>query len=158
MKNKRSFLKSFIYALKGIIFCIKNERNMRFHTVFCLYIIYFSFYFNLNYTDYALLFLAMSGVFVTEMLNTAIEKLCDFVCNKHNKLIGMIKDIAAGAVFVSALFAVCIGAFVLYRPQEIVYIFNLFTQNLAYLCGFIFSLILSVLYIIYGISFKRKIK
>ncbi len=156
MKNKNSFLRSFIYAIKGIIFCIKNERNIRFHTVFCLYLIYFSSYFNLNHTDYALLFLAISGVFVTEMLNTAIERLCDFVCKEQNSMIGIVKDIAAGAVFVSALFAVCIGAFVLYRPLEIIAIFDLFIKNPIYIFGLVTSLILSVLYVIYGISFKKK--
>ena len=60
--------------------------------------------------EWACLLLAMGMVTAAEALNTAIERLCDFVEEGRNPQIGMIKDIAAGAVLLAALFAAAVGA------------------------------------------------
>jgi diacylglycerol kinase (ATP) len=53
-------------------------------------------------------------VLVVESLNTAIEQLCDFIHPDHHKKIGLIKDVAAGAVGMAALFAFIVAVFIFY--------------------------------------------
>ena len=63
-----------------------------------------------------IVFLAIAIVLIAESLNTAIEKLADFIHPEHHKQIGRIKDISAGAAFFAAIFAVIIG-FIIYIPK-----------------------------------------
>ncbi len=63
------------------------------------------FYFEISQIEWLFQVLAVCLVLSTESLNTAIEKLADFIHPDHNKKIGFIKDIAAGAVFFASIFA-----------------------------------------------------
>ena len=62
------------------------------------------------------LLVAMGVVTCAETMNTSIEKLCDFAQKRHSRIIGNIKDLAAGAVLLSAVFAALAGGVVLLRP------------------------------------------
>lgn len=66
--------------------------------------------------EWACLLLAMGMVVAAEALNTAVERLCDFVEEGHNAQIGLIKDIAAGGVLLAAVFAAAVGAVVFLPP------------------------------------------
>ncbi len=156
MNKKNKFLSSFKYAAKGILTCLKLERNMRFHLIFCIYVFFFSFIMEISSTELALVFLASALVFISEMLNTAIEKLCDFVCKDKNQNIGKIKDICAGAVLVSAVISICVGVTVLYKPDKLLMIFNIFVNNPLYIILLVLSLVASIIYITCGFSFKNK--
>lgn len=111
------FLKSFVYAFRGILYCIRRERNMRFHTAAAVYVLLFSGFFSLSPAEYAVLFLTFALVMGMECVNTSIERLCDRVSPSHSPLIAFSKDAAAGAVLVSALFAVCVGICLFWRPD-----------------------------------------
>ena len=87
-----SFLKGFLYAFSGIIHCIKNERNMRFHTVAALYVLIFARFFHFSRGEYILLLLTISSVMVLEAVNTAIEELCDKVSPERDEHIRHAKD------------------------------------------------------------------
>lgn len=102
-------LKSFKYAIKGIIYTLKNERNMRIHTTvsFCVFIL--SLFFNLSIEKYLILFLTMALVMVTEVINSAIESLIDIYSKNYNSTAKVAKDVAAGAVLIASGFAVIIG-------------------------------------------------
>lgn len=100
------FLKGFLYAFQGIAYCISHERNMRIHTVALLYVSAFSLFFQLSRVEYAVLFLTFALVMMAEMVNTAIERLCDKTAKEYHPLIKHAKDMAAGAVLVCAVFAV----------------------------------------------------
>jgi diacylglycerol kinase len=54
----------------------------------------------------------MGGVITAELFNTAIEKLVDLVSPDYNRQAGFIKDVAAGAVLVSAIIAALVGLFI----------------------------------------------
>jgi diacylglycerol kinase (ATP) len=69
-------------------------------------------YFKLNSTDVALILLVCFLVLIAETINTAIEKICDFVEPNFNKKIGLIKDIAAGAVILATLLSIIVGVLV----------------------------------------------
>ena len=95
-------LSSFCAALRGIVFCLVNERNMRIHTVVVAYVLLFFRYFTLTRGEIAFLFIAFGLVIGAEMLNSAIEGLTDMLAPKYSGSARNIKDIAAGAVLVFA--------------------------------------------------------
>lgn len=73
------------------------------------------FYFNISKSDWMFQTVAIGLVLSTEGMNTAVEKLADFIHPDFHNSIGSIKDIAAGAVFFAAFVALIIG-FMIYYP------------------------------------------
>ena len=114
---KRRVWHSCADAFRGIGACIKSERNMRIHVVMCIYVLFFASQLSLSRAEMACLLLAIGGVMSMETLNTALEKLCDFNQKNRNRYIGLVKDLAAGAVLLSALAALLVGVVVLFRPE-----------------------------------------
>ena len=109
-----SFLRSLKFAFRGIIHCIKNERNMRIHTVATIYILLFVPFFNLSLEKLAILLLTISAVLAAEMVNTATEELSDLSAEDYNPMARIAKDVAAGAVLIISIFAVFIGFLLLW--------------------------------------------
>jgi len=108
-KPGQSFFQSFIPALKGIWFAIRTERNMRIHLTAGIAVIALGFSFNISRTEWLWLTSAMFAVWVTELLNTAIEQLTNLASPEWNPLAGKAKDLAAGAVLMAAIYAVLTG-------------------------------------------------
>ncbi|MFC6267767.1 diacylglycerol kinase family protein [Frigoriflavimonas asaccharolytica] len=111
MKNlqKQNFFKTFENAFTGIFLVIKKERNFQIE-IFALFVnIFLIYYFELNAAETSIILIVCFVVLVAEMLNTALEKMADFVEPNFNSKIGIIKDIAAGAVLMAAIGAVIIG-------------------------------------------------
>lgn len=102
-------LKSFKCAAKGAIYTIKNERNMRIHTVISFYVLLFSCFFHLSFVKYAVLLLTIGGVLTLEMINTSIEAIIDICSKEYNSVAKIAKDIAAGAVMIFSIIAAVIG-------------------------------------------------
>ena len=96
------FHKSLRCAIRGIVRCLRNERNMRFHTMAALYVLFFSGFFGLSRAELAVLFVTIGAVLSAEVFNTAAEDLCDYVSPGFARRIGSVKDLAAGAVLLSA--------------------------------------------------------
>ncbi len=91
---------------------LKSERNFQLEVFALLINLFLIIYFKLNSTDAALILLVCFLVLITETLNTAIEKICNFIEPNFNKKIGLIKDIAAGAVILATLLSVLVGILV----------------------------------------------
>lgn len=108
---------SFADAFRGIGACIKSERNMRIHLMMCAYVLFFASRLSLSRGELACVLLAIGGVMTAETLNTAVEKLCDFNQKNLNRYIRVIKDMAAGAVLLSAIAALLVGVVILFRPE-----------------------------------------
>ncbi len=102
-------LKSFKFAVKGIIYTLKNERNMRIHTIVSVCVMVLSLFFDLNLEKYLILFLTMALVMVSELINSSVEGLIDVYSKDYNSTAKIAKDIAAGAVLIASGFAVVIG-------------------------------------------------
>ncbi|MGN1043349.1 MAG: diacylglycerol kinase family protein [Acutalibacteraceae bacterium] len=102
-------LKSFKYAVRGIIYTIRNERNMRIHSVVSLCVIFLSFFFNLSPEKYCILGLTISFVVVTEVINSALESLMDLCAKDYNSTVKSAKDMAAGAVLIASIVAFIVG-------------------------------------------------
>lgn len=90
---------------------------MRIHTVVVVYVLLFLRYFSLTRGETALLFVAFGLVIGAEMLNSAMEGLTDMLSPKYSSTARNIKDIAAGAVLVCALFSLCVAACLFWQPE-----------------------------------------
>lgn len=99
----------FLYAKQGIVEIVKKEHNFQIHLFAGIITVLFSFIVKLSYIEWAIIILTMSSVFITEMINSVVERIIDYVKPEYHIQAKIIKDVAAGAVLVSALTAVIIG-------------------------------------------------
>ena len=107
------FLAGFGYAFSGLWYALRTQRNARFHAVAALLVTLLGVFLHLSALEFAFLFVAITSVFIAEMFNTGIEVCVDLVTPEYHPLAKIAKDVAAGAVLVSAILAVIIGLFVL---------------------------------------------
>ncbi len=112
-----SFFKGFYYAGRGIAAACKG-RNFRFQLCAAAFVIFFAArFYSFSAEKWAVLLLTCGAVLSLEAVNTAIEKLSDSVTLEENPLIKTAKDCAAGAVLISAVFAVVIGVFLFWNKD-----------------------------------------
>ena len=108
-------LKSMGFALKGAIKLITTEHSVMVQSSIAVLMIIAGFYFEISRTDWMFQILAFGLVLGIEGLNTAVEKIADFIHPEFHERIGFIKDIAAGSVFFAAMTAIAIGIMI-YLP------------------------------------------
>lgn len=87
----------------------KEEPNFRIHVVATIMVIAAGLYFKLSTTEWLAIIIVIGLVLLTELLNTAIENIADFISPERHEKIKMIKDIAAAAVLISAIVALVVG-------------------------------------------------
>lgn len=109
-------LKSVGYAFKGAVKLITTEHSVMVQTAIGIVMVAAGFYFDISATEWMFQTLAIGLVLCIEGLNTAVEKVADFIHPEFHEKIGFIKDIAAGAVFFAAMTAIAIGA-IIYIPK-----------------------------------------
>ena len=113
-------VKSFAHALHGLKICFISELNFRIHTVLAIIAIAFAIVFNVSILEWMAISFCIAFVIAMEMLNTAIEKLCDVTHQEFHPGVKKVKDIAAGAVLVSAVFSLITGL-TIFLPKIIAY-------------------------------------
>ena len=108
--KQQGFTKTFKNARKGMRLVLKSEVNIRVHICIAIVVIMLAFLLGFSVEKYCILILTIALVIVSEMLNSAIEFALDAVFhNKYSKLVGMAKDISAGAVMLASTAAIAIG-------------------------------------------------
>ena len=105
-------LKSFTFAWKGILTCAGHEQNITFHLLVAILVIAAGLLFNITHVEWMVVMLCIGTVITAELFNSAIERLVDLVSPEWNKIAGEVKDLAAGAVLVTAITAAIIGLIV----------------------------------------------
>jgi diacylglycerol kinase (ATP) len=110
-----ALLKSFGYAVTGIRYVLRYERNARAHLVLAILALLLGLELRVSDVQLASIFFAIIIVFLAEIINTAFEKTLDIISPDHHPQVKIIKDMAAGAVLVAASGAVIIGL-VIYVP------------------------------------------
>ncbi|MET1259559.1 diacylglycerol kinase family protein [Flagellimonas sp. DF-77] len=119
---KESFLKNRIrsvgFAFKGLFLLLRTEASIKIQFFIALLATAAGFYFEISREEWMVQLLAIGLVMGIEGLNTAVEKISDFVHPEYHKKIGFIKDIAAGAVMAVSLIAGVIGL-IIYLPKLI---------------------------------------
>jgi diacylglycerol kinase (ATP) len=122
MSNKqegfvKTRLKAFGYALSGWWFVIRTQRNAWIHMVVSVVVILLSFILRITASNWALILLAISMVWIAEFLNTALEAVVDLATNhQHHDLARVGKDVGAAAVLIAAVSSVIIGLLILGPP------------------------------------------
>jgi diacylglycerol kinase (ATP) len=105
-------LKSFVHAYNGIKYVLLTQHNFIIHLCLLLIAIILGFYLKINTSEWIAIIIVAGLVLFAEIINTAIEKLVDFIEPNNNKVAGLIKDIAAGAVLVLAMAALITGTLI----------------------------------------------
>ena len=118
------FLKGFVCAARGLWYCVRHERNFRIHTAVGICVLLFAPRFSLSRGEWAALFAVLALVPALEAVNTAVEKAVDLASPRCHPLARAAKDAAAGAVLLSACFAVAIGIALFARWEVWLTIFN----------------------------------
>lgn len=113
LKNR---LKSVGFALRGALLLIRTEASIQVQIFIAILMTILGFHFNITSTEWIMQILAIALVLGVEGLNTAIEKISDFIQPKHDPKIGFIKDISAGAVMLVAIGSVIVGL-IIYLPK-----------------------------------------
>jgi len=103
-------IRSFKYAIQGIIAFLRSEPHARIHAVATVLVIVAGFYYRLSGPQWIQILLVIGMVWITEMLNTVVEKVMDHLSPEIHPRVKWIKDVAAGAVLVAALIAAITGA------------------------------------------------
>lgn len=120
MTGKEPFLinrlKSVGYAFKGAFLLLKTEASIKIQFLIALLVTIAGFIFNISSTEWIIQLLAIGLVMSIEGINTAVEEMANFIHPEHHNKIGLIKDIAAGAVFIASIFASIIGLLI-YLPK-----------------------------------------
>ena len=102
-------LRSCGFAWNGIRNCFVTQLNFRIHILGSVLAVLTGFGLKISSTEWLFVLFCIAMVLVTEMINTGMEKLCDLTETGFHPAIRIIKDIAAGAVLVSAIASLCAG-------------------------------------------------
>jgi undecaprenol kinase len=108
-----NFIQSVRFALEGIAYSFRTERNFRIDCLAGILVCLLGLVFQINWIEWAALFLVMGVVFVAESINTAIEYTVDLITQgEFDMRAKVIKDVSAGACLLAALTSVCVGCFI----------------------------------------------
>lgn len=108
-------MRSFGYAFSGLGFMLKTQHNAWLHLLASVLVVAAAIALRVDAEGWLWLIAAMALVWISETTNTAFEHLCDVVSPELNESVRRAKDVAAGAVLISAVAAVVIG-FLIFRP------------------------------------------
>ena len=118
-KKPVNLLKSFDCALKGLLYAVRTQRNMKIHIIIAILVLIVSLFLNISRFELIAIIFAISLVLISEILNTAMELVINLITEEHHPLAKVIKDLTAGAVFFSSLCAVFVGYLVFVRKEVI---------------------------------------
>ena len=112
----RTERESFRHATEGILYAMKNEPHMRLHLGAAIVVLAAAAWVKLPPEGWLWVISAVAAVWVTELLNTAVERAVDLASPGAHELAKIAKDAAAGAVLAASVYAVAVGAIVLGPP------------------------------------------
>lgn len=116
MVRSRSLLWSFNYAIQGIVYALRTQRNMRLHVIAATTVLIACLLLRVVGLGLVAIVFAICLVLVAELMNTAIEAGVDLATESLDPLAKTAKDVAAGAVFIASINAVVIAYLVLFDP------------------------------------------
>ena len=112
-RRQHSLLQSFNYAFQGLVAAVRHQRNMRVHILLAFAVLLASIFLNLSRLQLVVIFVAVAFVFITEMINSAIEAVVDMVTDEFDPRAKAAKDMAAVAVLIAAANALIVAYLVL---------------------------------------------
>jgi len=114
-------VRSFRYAINGIALMLKSQHNAWLHATASMAVVLVGVFFHISSNEWCWLVLAIMAVWTAEALNTALEFLADVASPEFHPLVKSAKDVAAGAVLISAAGSVVI-ALLVFCPHILAYL------------------------------------
>lgn len=105
----KNLLDSFNYAIDGIIYAVRTQRNMRIHMVITLVVLTLCLLYDITKIEFLIIMITITLVITAELINTAVEAAIDATTNYFHPLAKIAKNVSAGAVFITAINAVVVG-------------------------------------------------
>lgn len=106
------FYRSARWAVSGIIYALRTERNMRFHASMLVMVVAAGLGFGISGAEWIAVLLVSALVLAAELMNTAVENIVDLASPQRHPLAKAAKDTAAGAVLILGIAAVAVGLIV----------------------------------------------
>lgn len=113
--------RSFFYAIRGIFFAIRNEKNFQIELIVGTVAVFIMFFLPLLGLERSLILLSIALVLTLELANTALERVMDILKPRVHPYARVIKDVMAGAVLLATLSAVAIGL-VIFIPYIVLFL------------------------------------
>jgi len=117
----RKWIKSANYAIEGVLHGVKTQKHLRYHFISAAAVLFFSYVVGVSRSELIIIAVAIILVLSTEMINSAIEAVVDILSPEYAEKARVAKDIAAGAVLITAFGAAVIGYFVLSPYIKMIY-------------------------------------
>jgi diacylglycerol kinase len=109
-------IKSFGYAVAGWLYMLRYQKNTRIMSVFSVLIFVFAFWLQIDLTNWAILILTITAVWMAEFLNAAVEAVVNLATSEFHPMAKVAKDVAAAAVLLGAVASVLVGLLILGPP------------------------------------------
>ncbi|HMS56495.1 MAG TPA: diacylglycerol kinase [Fimbriimonadaceae bacterium] len=157
--RKNDILGPVKVALQGLVYTFRTQRHMRFHLYVVLIVTLLGILFNMRLREMLILLFVISLVLVAEMFNSAIEATVDLVQPSYHPLAKFAKDIAAGAVLITTIIALDVGALILLgepRWEEIKVSLTADTLGTPILARFILGALLLFVVVIVGKGLGKR--
>lgn len=117
-KDKRTFKGSVKNCLDGISYVTKNEKNFKREIALGIIALTLSYILKIDKIEFIIVLTMICLVLTTEIINTAIERTVDLVTKEYHELARIAKDVSAGSVLVTSIFALIIGI-IIFIPKII---------------------------------------
>ncbi|MFA9399421.1 MAG: diacylglycerol kinase [Clostridiaceae bacterium] len=112
----RKLLDSFNYAIEGLVYAVRTQRNMRIHMLATIIVLILCLFYDISKIELLIVAITITLVIMAELINTAVEAAIDATTNYYHPLAKIAKNVAAGAVLVTAMNAVLVG-FIIFWPR-----------------------------------------
>ncbi len=155
----RQLLDPFRVAVSGLVYTFRTQRHMRFHLYVVLIVMLLGIFFGLRLRELLVLVFTISLVLVAEMFNSAIEATVDLVEPRYHPLARFAKDISAGAVMITTIVALVVGALMLLgenRWEEIKLNMNAPSIGLPFVARIVAGIVLLLIIVIVGKGLGRR--
>lgn len=150
MEKVYSIVRSFKYAIAGLLYTLKTQRNMRIHFSAAALVIAFGCFYGLSAVEWVALGFTITFVIVCEMLNTAVENAVDVATSSYHKKAKVAKDVAAGAVLMAAVLAVAVAILLFCDLAKLGAAIQHILSNTWYIGGFLVGIVLAICWILAG--------
>lgn len=111
LRDKRSkrLIDSFRYAISGICYTFKTERNFKIHIFATILVVLLASLFSVSRVEWLMLIIVIGMTLTLELVNTAVERVVNMLTTEYHPLAKIVKDVAAGAVFISSIISMIVG-------------------------------------------------
>ncbi len=143
-ERDRRIVDSFNFAIEGTIEAIRNEKHMRVHVILAAFIMIIAILTNASKIEIMILSITIAFVMITELINTSVEAIVDLISPQRHILAKLAKDVAAGAVLIAAINAICVAYLMFYDKALLLFSKNIQITRIAGRTGNILVLILAL--------------